>query len=139
MFDGLTADTARAYLYRERAKKMLAARLERKLALIAHMGGECFRCRNDELHPDAYHLHHRYHRSQYTYTLSPNSIDLTKYAHKGIHWDRRYDADYVFDEKYESIVEELKNCWLLCANCHADEHARQNMTVRNALLIRGWL
>ena len=74
-------------------------RFKLKDKIIAHMGGSCARCGYGKC-PQALHTHH----------LDPTQKDFNI---SGRHCQR-----------WAVIEEELKKCILLCANCHAEEHAK---------------
>lgn len=73
---------------------------QRRVALkeraIDHMGGKCQKCGYDRC-PEALDFHH----------LDPREKDFTISSRLG----------------WEAVVEELKKCVLLCANCHREAHA----------------
>jgi hypothetical protein len=72
---------------------------ERKLNLIAMLGGECIRCGYSRNY-GALEFHH----------IDP--------ALKQFQLDMRSLANL----RWELIIEEVAKCALLCANCHAEEH-----------------
>ena len=75
-------------------------RLRNKIKAVLHMGGRCQNC-DGEFLPSQYDFHHIWGRTD----ESPS--DLMKCS-----WDK--------------IEEELKNCEMLCANCHRLKHHEYN-------------
>ena len=73
-------------------------RFELRKKIIAHMGGCCKRCGYDKCN-QALHAHHK------------------NEATKG------FNISGAHSRSWERIEAELAKCILLCANCHAEEHA----------------
>lgn len=80
-----------------RAKK----RKERKAELIRVMGGECEECGVDD-NPVIYDFHH----------INPEEKDVSWRIMRDWPWAR--------------LLEEIKKCILLCANCHRKRHAKDD-------------
>ena len=79
-------------------KYAVARTRQQKLNIIALMGSECKVC-GYKSYPCSLHVHH----------LDPSKKDPTFMTFTSWKWER--------------IIEELKHCILLCANCHAAVHA----------------
>lgn len=73
-------------------------RKRRKRGLVDYKGGKCERCGYDKC-IEAMHFHHK----------DPTQKDFTI---SGKSWSK------------ERLKQEVDKCELLCANCHAEEHAR---------------
>lgn len=73
-----------------------------KIKMILHKGGKCENCKIElkDFHPSVFEFHH----------INPLIKDINFPSVKGWKWDR--------------IEKELKNCKLLCANCHRMEHSK---------------
>lgn len=70
----------------------------RRQQIIEHLGGKCVKCGYDK-YVGALHVHH----------INPSLKDPNFRTVSNWSWKR--------------ILVELENCELLCANCHAEEHA----------------
>ena len=81
---------------------------DRKLKVIEIMGGKCFLC-NYKKNVAALELHH----------LDPVQKD--------------YQWTQLRQMKWETIMEEIQKCQLLCANCHREQHYPEetDFTVKN--------
>lgn len=73
-------------------------RLKNKLRAINLLGGRCIRCGYNK-HPAALEFHHK---------------DSSK---------KDFSIGTVANKRWESIVNEIKKCELLCSNCHRIEHS----------------
>lgn len=84
------------------SKKLCSTILEKKLKAIEYKGGQCIRCGYKKYY-GALQFHHR----------DPNikEMSITKARYR----------------KWETFKKELDKCDLLCANCHAEIHAENNM------------
>jgi hypothetical protein len=78
---------------REHFKKKRRALKER---IVLYLGGECLRCGYKKCLA-ALHAHH--------------------------HGIKKFGINESYTKSWEEIEQELKNCVLMCANCHAEEHA----------------
>ncbi len=90
---------------------------ERKFQAIKLMGGKCSFCGYNKC-PNAFDFHH----------LDPN--------------EKEFDWTKLRLRTWKTIVEELKKCILLCANCHREAHAVQDENLElsgldNSLLNQG--
>ena len=83
-------------------EKINKLRIERKTKLIAMLGGGCAVCGYSK-YSGALHFHHR-EPNEKKFTLSLR--DMTK------GWGR--------------LLEEVRKCQLVCANCHAELHASES-------------
>jgi hypothetical protein len=81
--------------------------ITRKLKLIEFLGGKCSMC-NYNTNIAALEFHHN----------NPNLKSI------------KMDSRKISNTKWESLLEEIKLCTLLCANCHRDLH---NPDTRNLL------
>ncbi len=70
----------------------------RKLAVIEFLGGKCDRCKK-KVHPAAFNFHH----------VDPKT--------KEFNWGK------LKAQSLKKLLEEIKKCVLLCANCHSVEHS----------------
>ena len=73
--------------------------LKRKLQLVEMLGGQCSLCGYDR-NLSALHFHHK-DSTQKNFKLGLRILS---------------------NKKMSSILDEVKKCELLCANCHAEEH-----------------
>jgi predicted HNH restriction endonuclease len=74
-------------------------RKEKKRKAVEHMGGKCSICGYDKC-MDALEFHH----------VNPEEKEVpTRFEFR--------------TQKWETIVEELKKCIVLCSNCHREVHA----------------
>jgi len=73
--------------------KRKARREERKAKLIAFLGGKCKKCKS-------------------TKNLQFDHIDKKK---------KLFDISYAIDTNYDRLIEEVKKCQLLCADCHREK------------------
>jgi hypothetical protein len=73
--------------------------LKRKLELVEMFGGKCNKCGYDK-NLSALHFHH---------------IDSTQKSFK-------LGLRILSNKKMSDILDEVKKCELLCANCHAEKH-----------------
>lgn len=73
--------------------------LSRKLQLVEMLGGKCSKCGYDK-NLSALHFHH----------IDPSQKNF------------KLGMRILSNKRMEFILEELKKCELLCANCHAEEH-----------------
>lgn len=80
----------------------LKRKKQMKKLLVELLGGQCSVCGYNKC-IEALEFHH----------LDPSikGFTISKY----------------YNRKTETLIEEASKCVLLCANCHAEEHARQNM------------
>lgn len=74
-----------------------------KKRAVEYLGGKCNRCGYDK-HLAALEFHHS----------EPSTKDLT--------------IGQMLNKKWESLVEELDKCELLCSNCHRIEHTKYDDT-----------
>lgn len=79
-------------------KNQIQRWIKRKIKAIEYLGGKCIKCGYDKYH-GALQFHHRNPKEK---TANWNKIRL---------WS------------WPKVLEELDKCDLLCANCHAEEHA----------------
>ena len=70
---------------------------ERKIQIVSHLGGKCVRCGYNNYY-GALHVHHK----------NPEQ------KHKNFRHIRSWS--------WNRVLQEIENCELLCANCHAEEH-----------------
>ena len=78
-------------------------RTDRKLELIALKGGKCQVCGYDKC-TDALVFHHR--------NPAEKKFPLSK--------------QFIWNRKWETLIEELEKCDLLCCRCHCELHAAQH-------------
>lgn len=79
-------------------QKLINARHEiKKIRLVQELGGKCTKCGWDK-NPRALHFHH----------LDPKQ--------------KSFGISSKLGRKYETLLEEVKKCVLICANCHIIEH-----------------
>lgn len=91
--------------------KITEFRRRRKEALVAYAGGACVECGYDRC-LDALTFHHR----------DPAAKDFS------------ISSDGT-PRSWEKQLEEIAKCDLLCANCHAEEHARIHLEERGMRLL----
>ncbi len=89
-------------------------RFSLKIKLINLLGGKCQMC-NGVFHHAAFDFHHKNNKNE--------------------------DISNMYNNKSEKdILEEIKKCILLCANCHRIHHARKfRLSIENDLETRGGL
>jgi len=80
------------------AEKVINARRNNKLKLIAYKGGKCEKCGYNKNCPPAYDFHHKDPKAK--------EFGITK----------------KLTGNFEKLKKEVDKCQLLCKNCHAEEH-----------------
>ena len=75
----------------------------RKIALIEFLGGKCKKC-GTSCHPSAFHFHHE-------------DPSIKQFA-----WNQ------LRKQSTEKVLNEIKKCVLICANCHAVEHSTRQFS-----------
>lgn len=88
--------------------------LRRKLDLVKMKGGCCSKCGYNE-NLSALHFHHK----------DSNTKDF------------KLDMRVLSNKSWESIVEEVEKCEILCANCHAEEHNPELSTKNVHKIVNG--
>ena len=73
-------------------------RTRNKLRAIELLGGKCNRCGFNK-YPSAMQFHHLH--------------------------DKKFEIGMVANKSWDSIVEEIKKCELICGNCHLEEHSER--------------
>jgi 5-methylcytosine-specific restriction endonuclease McrA len=99
MKDKRTYEERREYLIRAVAKR----RKQIRLKAIEHLGGKCMHCGYSK-YPEVLEFHHK----------NPKEKDFNLSA-KG------------HCRSWERVMEEIKKCLLLCANCHRELHVKQRL------------
>jgi hypothetical protein len=84
----------------KQSKRVIDWRIRTKEKIVASMGGCCQICKYDRCN-SALELHH----------IDPNEKELS------------FSSIRANPKSIDKIIEELKKCILLCANCHREVHA----------------
>lgn len=101
MKDKRVQDNLKALRYKKKnAAKVVRARRNNKMELIAYKGGKCEGCGYCKPFPSAYHFHHE----------DPNKKDFT--------------VSRFMSRNLERLKQEVDKCKILCSNCHAEHHDR---------------
>jgi len=100
----LSADERKKRRRQKQVEYVIEWRRRRKQKLLEYKGGRCILCGYDKPIPGAYSFHHR--------DASKKDFAIARSGHC---------------TSWEKIKKEVDKCDLLCRNCHAEVHHKQNI------------